>query len=360
LKLRDLLIVGALVLLGGLAAADTFLGGDSPSPKGADSDRRTTTEDRSSTIPLRERFPPVRTPGIVLFLDGERCRLRQAAASSGDELPLEPINTACDLWAPTRGVRIAYRVGGSVAESVPFRFLDLNHTRVDLGGWRALFGEIAWSPDGQRAAWCETTEVGFDYEVGSRDGPLVTRGCPREYTGEGVPVFLSGRRVLAGEPPELLFAATGRVSLVHRGSDGSYAVLVDGKRIERYEGSRLSHVRPVRPSVVGSRLEFSPDNCAVLANREGVVALVDLGCFRGADAVTTVSPDNCVNRSEATKSECARYPAPHAFEGTAAAWSPNGEWIAVAQANALAFHRVVGRYRVIRWPAEPHAVAWLR
>jgi hypothetical protein len=361
LKLRDVLIVGGILLLAGVAAADSLLRDDSPGPT-ADAPSRTTTRAGRDPILGRERFPPTRAPGSVVFLEGDACVVRQVVASSGDELPLEKIATGCALWAPPRGVRIAYQVGSGVGDWVHFRFLDLNHPQADLGASEALLGRIAWSSDGQRAAWCVRTDdgaSGVDVEVGSREGFRRTSGCPREYTDDGEPVYVSGRRVFARDRREPLFDAGGPVWLVHRGTDGSYGVFADGRRLERYEDGRLRETRLVRPSVAGSTLSFAPDNCAVLANREGVVAVIDLGCFRGADAVTTVSPDNCVDRAEATKSECARYPAPRAFEGTAAAWSPDGEWIAVAEANALAFHRLVGRYAVVRWPAEPRAVAWL-
>jgi hypothetical protein len=355
LKLRDLLIVGAIVLLAGLAAFDALVGDGDPDGAGSATGEASQTD--TGEVGRPDRFEPIRAPGSLVFLDGSRCQIRQVVTSSGDELPLEPIETACELWAPPRGVRIAYRVGGTVAEAVPFRFRDLNHPRVDLGGYRAQFGAIAWSPDGQRAAWCESARLGFDFAISTAGVPVPTDGCPREYTEDGRPIVLSGRRAMADG--EALLTATGRIGLLHRGVDGSYSTLVDGNRFERYEGSRLREVRPVRPSVAGASLSLSPDNCALLANREGVVALVDLGCFRGGNGVTTVSPDNCVDRDEAVKSECARYPAPRAFLGTAAAWSPDGEWIAVAEENAVAFHRVVGRYTVIRWPSEPRAVAWI-
>jgi WD40-like Beta Propeller Repeat len=356
MSLRDLLIVGAIVLLAGLAAADALVRGGGNASTQAVSGARSATFDES---PLerrrRERFARTRAPGSVLFLDGPTCRLRQVVAASGAELPLPEVETGCELWAPPRGVRVAYRIGPSVSESIPFRFLDLNHVREDLGGFRALFGRISWSADGQRAAWCESRARGFDYDVGRE--LRRTRGCPRAYAADGEPLFVQGARVLSSRRE--LLRATGPVWALHRGDDGSFAVLVAGNRVERYERGRLVGARPLRLGVGAARISFARDNCALLAVRGGIVALVDLGCFRGRDAVTTVSPDNCVNRAFATKSECARYPTPRAFEGSAAAWSPDGQWIAVAEPRALAFHRVVGRYTVVRWRAHPRAVAWL-
>ena len=356
MSLRDFLIVGALVLLGGFAAADALLNDAPPESSRALTDAPATTADTGPPERRgRELFPRTRAPGSIVFLDGRDCRLRQVVPSSGDELPLPEIKTACDLSAPPRGVVVAYRAGPRSGESLPYRFVDLNHPRRELGGYRALFGAIAWSPDGRRAAWCASREQGFDYDVGRE--LRQTRGCPREYGHDGEPLVVQGERVLSGG--RVVVRAGGSVWEVHRGDDGSLAVLVDGNRVERYEGGDLVASHPLARGVSAARISFSRDNCALLAARSGVVALVDLGCFRGRGSVTTVSPDNCVDRSNATKSDCARYPAPRAFQGFAGAWSPDGAWVAVPEPDALAFHRVVGRYTVIRWPGSPRAVAWL-
>ena len=356
MRIRDLLIVGAIVLLAGFAAADALLdGGPTPPSEAVSRTRAEPDETRGRERPERERFPRTRAPGTIVFLDGRDCRVRQVVAGSGDELPLPEIGTACELWAPPRGVRVAIAVGPAGRDSVPFRFLDLNHPLEELGGSQAFIGRIVWNGDGRRAAWCRSLARGFDYDVGGELRRV--QGCPSEYSAADEPLFVQGARVVsaAGE----VLKATGAVTAVHRGEDGSLAVLVDGNRVERYEGGRLVAAHPVQRSIAAARLTFSRDNCALLAARAGVVAVVDLGCFRGRDAVTTVSPDNCVDRASAATLECARSPAPRAFEGSEAAWSPDGAWVAVAEPRAIAFHRVVGRYAVIRWPAQPRAVAWL-
>jgi hypothetical protein len=75
--------------------------------------------------------------------------------------------------------------------------------------------------------------------------------------------------------------------------------------------------------------------------------------------VVTVSTDNCINRREGPNAKCARYPAPRTFEGSAAAWSPDGRWLVVAEPTAISFHRLVGGYRVVRWPAQAADLAWV-
>ncbi|MBD0290563.1 MAG: PD40 domain-containing protein [Thermoleophilia bacterium] len=351
MQLRNLLIVGAVVALAGFALADALLG-TRPSSSPRAPTAAATTGARATQARL-QRFPATRAPGSVVFVDGAGCRLRQVVASSGSELPLPPVETACRIWAPRRGVRIAYRLPGIVGEAVAFQFLDLNHPRQRLGGWRALYGSIAWSPDGQRAAWCAGPTFGFDHELGGRLTEV--EGCPREYGRDGTVLVVSGSRILGGH--RLLVETGGRIGALHRGSDGSLAALVDD-RIEVFRGSRLVRERRLRPGA-GSPLVFSPDNCAVLAFRDGTAALLDLGCFRGRDAVVTVSPDNCVDRSSAVTSLCARYPVPRAFAGHAGAWSPDGRWIALAEGDAIAFHRVVGRYAAVRWRVSAADLAWL-
>ena len=45
------------------------------------------------------------------------------------------------------------------------------------------------------------------------------------------------------------------------------------------------------------------------------------------------------------------------FRG-AAAWSPDGRWIAVAEPQTVAFYRVVGPREVIRWSIAAAQIAW--
>lgn len=85
----------------------------------------------------------------------------------------------------------------------------------------------------------------------------------------------------------------------------------------------------------GRPLVLAPDNCAALVVHAELVALLDLGCFAGEDTE------------------------PRPFVGHAAAWSPDGDWIAVAEGQTVAFHRVVGKSRFVRWNVEARDLAWL-
>ena len=144
--------------------------------------------------------------------------------------------------------------------------------------------------------------------------------------------------VVGGRP---LLRARGPVWHLAWGVDGSLAVLVEGGRVDRYEGGRLvgtasvttpSNDRP--PSRSWPTLaDLAPDNCAALSVSGDVVRLIDLGCFQGR--------------------------APRTFKGVYADWSPNGKWIAVAEPDAVVFHRVVGREASVRWDVVAGQLAWL-
>jgi hypothetical protein len=111
---------------------------------------------------------------------------------------------------------------------------------------------------------------------------------------------------------------------------------VEGCRVDRYEGGRLvgaASVSVQRSTPYCPSLDLAPDNCAALSVAGDVVRLVDLGCFQGR--------------------------APQTFHGLYADWSPNGKWIAVAEPDAVVFHRVVGGEASVRWNVVAGQLAWL-
>ncbi len=161
--------------------------------------------------------------------------------------------------------------------------------------------------------------------------------CVRAYGPGGVRVAWKfgrqGVKIVIGDAPPI---AAGFAWEIASGTDGSLGVLVEGRRVDRYEDGRLVGTTdvaadtPVNP--VGHPA-LAPDNCAALSVGPGVVELIDLGCFRGS--------------------------APRTFPGVYAAWSPDGDWIAVAQPNAVVFHRVVGPEATVRWDVAVSQLAWL-
>jgi hypothetical protein len=326
MKPRDLAIVAAVIAIAGFAAADALRSSGVGTPS-----RPKTT----SSEPERARLSSVPAPGSLVFTDqSDRCRLREIDVGTGLEFPLPRIETTCEMSAAPAGSRLAYGLPVSPLEGdpevKPFGFVDLVHTARELGAFEAVGGLVVWSPDGQRAAWCDGNRHGFDYEVG-RDVARLAH-CPRGYTTDGAVVRLEGRRIVAGG--RTVYTSPGFIDHFAFGQDGSLAVLFDGIQLERWENGRRTSALRLPAAVQGYVPTFAPDNCRAFFAARANVHVVDLGC-----------PGRGVER---------RWAAP----GTTAAWSPNARWLAVADLNEVAIYRVEGGEPVARWPFKAHALAW--
>lgn len=355
---RDAALVAAVLVLGGIAVADGLRSDASTTVERTESERSAT-----ETTAARRIFPDLPVAGDLAITSGDDCSLRDFSVASGLEYPLPPIATTCALWAAPVGNRLAYATGSAnLAPTAPIRFLDVGRPLLDLGRFDAT-GDVVWSADGLRAAWCLSGKTGREYVVGDFDTESGRRSvrplafCPRAFDPAGRLAATTGRRLLVGG--RTLLVAPLPIDLVRWGRDGSIGLLLAGRRIERRVGGRLTHAVDLPgPFRYSPRVLLSPDNCAAVLIRRNRVHLVDVGCFRGRDSFTNISPDNCLNRRQVDISQCARFPAPRSFGGISAAWSPDGEWIAVSELDAIAFHRVVGRYEVVRWEASANSLAW--
>ncbi len=270
--------------------------------------------------------------GSLVFTDANDCRIRTIGLAGGRERPLARFEGTCELWSAPVGQRLAYSLGPSSGDGfVPFRLADLSRPRVDLGGYRALFGVVLWSQDGQRVAWCGRRRVGFDLEIGGAARRLPS--CPADYTTDGRIAYAIGDTLRVEE--EVVLRVRGGITYVHYGTDGSVTLLVDGERLERWEADTLTSRTPIPASLQGRTPVLSPDNCGAAfppVNGLGTIELLSLGCL----------PE--VGR--------------RSFVGTDAAWSPDGKWLAVAEQNSIAFARLVGPQADIRWPAAAAQLAW--
>jgi hypothetical protein len=341
MRARDLLILGAIVLVAGFAVADAIRGDESSGPKIAtDTERsRTTTE---SVVPEpdenlgRTRQPPVSgAPGTIVLTEAGECSVREFQVATGTELPNVVSSSTCELWAAPVTAKVAVGVGPARGDSVPFRFVDLAHPRRNLGGYRARFGFVIWSPDGQRAAWCGENAA-FDLELGADARRLPE--CPAAYTLENEIAYAVGNRVVSGG--RTLARASGGVTLVRFGNDGSLAVVVEGRRIERYARGQRQGSVDLPERLEGRAPIFSPDNCAAGLRDGETVRVLDLGCSR-------LQPDQ--------------------LPGFTAAWSPDGRWLAVAGAGAIDFYDLSsdfddlpGPRLVETWPITAARLAWRR
>jgi WD40-like Beta Propeller Repeat len=335
MKPRDLVIVAAVLLVGGFAVADALReeGGTQAGRETAPTTTRpppTTTREASGLG--HATFPQVPgAGGTVAIMEADSCAVREFDLPTGIEFPNVVRRSTCDLWlAPVTAkvaVGVAERPGGVVA----FRFIDLSHSARNLGGSEAAGGFLAWSPDGQRAAWCNRRRVGIDLTLG--DGRRRLPGCPAGYTPANEVVLAVGDRLVVDGRTEL--RASGAISSVHYATDGSgsVAVEVDGKRIERYRAGRLTDTLGLPVRLQGMPATLSPDNCTALYRSGNTIQFVDLGCSRFRDGLR--------------------------FAGTTAAWSPDGHWIAVAGETELTFYDLVGG-QTVTWPVGAVQIGWRR
>jgi hypothetical protein len=279
-----------------------------------------------------EGWPVGTLPGALVFTDADDCRIRVIGLPGGVERPLARFLGTCELWAAPVGQRVAYGLGPSSADGfVPFKLADLALPLRELGGYRALFGVVLWSQDGQRVAWCGRRRVGFDLEIGGPSRRLPT--CPAAYTRDGGVAYAIGNRLLV--EGQVVHRASGGITYVHYGTDGSLALVIDGSTIERWEGGTLTDELAIPQGLQGRTPVLSPDNCGALfpaAGEVGEIQLLSLGCLADDTRRT--------------------------FRGRDAAWSPDGEWVAVAGEDAIDFARVAGAQAEISWPASAAELTW--
>jgi hypothetical protein len=332
---RDLLILAAVLLVAGLALADTLR--DETSGGGEQNASPTTTEARTAPTTTvdedlgRAHFPFVpRGGGSIVLAQSGSCAIREFDLPTGLEFRNVVARSSCELWAAPVTAKVAVGLGEAVGDAVPFRFIDLARPGRNLGSSDALFGFLVWSDDGQRAAWCNGRHVGIDLELGEFRHRLA--GCPAAYTLGGRVALAEENRVVVDGETEL--TASGGITSVHYGSDGSIAVDVEGRRIERYRRGRLTDALDLPERFEGRMPNLSPDNCSAAFRADNRIRILDVGCSR-------LGPQGTI------------------FPGHAASWSPDGTSIAIGGATELTFYDLETG-NVVTWPIGAVSMVWRR
>jgi hypothetical protein len=339
MKGRDLLILLGVVLVGGFAVADALRTEDGGERA---AERRTTTNPAPTTTGGeapdedlgRGRFPPVNGAGGALVItETGSCAVREFDLPTGLEFRNVVARSTCQIWAAPVTAKIAVGIDEPVGDAVPFRFVDLSRPGRNLGTSEALFGFLAWSEDGQRAAWCNRRRAAIDLELGR--GRRLLPECPAAYTPEYDVAFAVGPDLVVGG--RAVLTASGGITNVHYATDdsGSVAVVVEGRRIERYARGRLTDALDLPERFQGRLPVLSPDNCSAAFRADDRIRILDVGC----------SPLG---------------PAGSLFPGHVAAWSPDGSWLAVGGATELTFYDLEGRQSPVAWPVGVVQIAWRR
>ena len=338
MKGRDVLILAAVVLIGGFAVADGVrrLGGDEPAVEERATSAATAATATTATGPDDElgrgSFPAVPGAGGGLVLtEAGSCAVREFDLPTGLEFRNVVSRSTCELWAAPVTAKVAVGIREPRGDAVPFRFIDLARPGRNLGTSEALFGFLVWSPDGQRAAWCNRRRTAVDFDVGR--GRRLLDECPAAYTLENEVAFAVGDRLVVEDGTVL--TASGVITLVNVGADGSFGVVVEGRRIERYEGGELTDACDLGRRLEGRLPLLSPDNCSAVFRVADRMQLFDVGCSRFARS----SP---------------------LFPGHVAAWSPDGSWLAVGGATDLTFYDLEGRGDTVAWDVGVVEIAWRR
>jgi hypothetical protein len=334
MKGRDLLILAAIVLVGGFAVADTLRSDDARIETRATSTEQADAPSTTSAVDDgdlgRAFFPTVSgAPGSIVLAQTGSCAVREFDLPTGLELPNVVRASTCQLWAAPVTAKVAVGIGDPVGDAVPFRFVDLGRPNRDLGNSEAAFGFLVWSDDGQRAAWCNRRLDGIDLEL---DGPRRRLpGCPAAYTPDGEVALAEGNRLVV--EGRTVLTASGGITNVHYGSDDSVAIVVEGRRIERHQSGRLTDVLDLPEPFEGRTPVLSPDNCGALFRSGDRVRLLNVGCS---------APSRDLS-----------------FPGHVAAWSPDGVWIAVGGATELTFYNLESGATTV-WPVGAAQIVWRR
>jgi hypothetical protein len=335
MRRRDLILLGVLVLLGGVALLDAFRDGDgrsvvNPEPLPPPSQTPTTPQAQREAP---ENYPRGVLRGLLVVGDADDCRIRVLDLAGGRERPVNRRRSSCELWPAPGGGLLAF---GLDEERFALTDLTQSLSRGDLGTFSERSGPVLWSPDASRVAWCAEQRSGFELRI-TVLRPRTLDRCPSTYAGTGEPAFAVGNRLVV--EGRIVLRASGPIRHAAWGNDGSVAVVVEGRpnRLERWLDNRRSDAVAIPDRLAWQPPIFAPDNCAAL------FADVDRAWFEviGLDCFEVERPDLLIFGNT-----------------TSVAWSLDGQWIAAAYSDRIGFHRAATGEEEFSWPVRAAAIAW--
>ena len=102
--------------------------------------------------------------------------------------------------------------------------------------------------------------MGFDLAIGGPSRRLPR--CPVAYTRDNEIAYAVDNQILVGD--RIVFTADGGITYAKFGSDGSLAVVVDGEKLQRWDGSALTTTTKIPQRLQGVTPILRSDNCGAL------------------------------------------------------------------------------------------------
>jgi hypothetical protein len=302
-------------------------------------------------------------PGRLVVVTGEECRV-QVVDLAGPTLGAEGPPTDCGLWLSPDGELAAVSrpwergTPGPYAEIALVRLGDPPEHVRDVG---LAAGEVSWSPDGSRIALCGTRSRTVVRDVAGTTESEIP-GCEPRFVPDGSlltsPARAFGDELLRDGQVEL-----GPLDLL-RGFDAAVTGDLDVLAYDE-TGDGLLAVSVVRLEPLGSRavLELWQDgelSAAVELPRRFGVGSRRLGQylrFSPTGDVLAVGP-SAARDSMIFVDLRLRRPSLELDYQRAFAWSPDGQWLAVALEDEIVVYSTNSSEPVYRLPLAVSALGW--
>jgi hypothetical protein len=302
-------------------------------------------------------------PGNLVVVAGEECRVR-VIDLGGPTLGAEGPPTDCGLWSSATGEVAA--VAQPREPGAPSSFAQVALVRLDdppepLRDLGLAVGEVAWSSDSTRVALCGTKGTTAIHDVAAGTEREV-EGCGPRFASDGSlltsPTRIFGDHLLRDGEIELDAAA------LLQGFDPSTSGELDVLAYDETADGLLA-VSVLRLEPLGSRavLQLWQDGAMVagveLPRRFGVGSkrLGEYVRFNPTGTVLALGPSGTRDSMTFVDLRLRRTSLELDYQ-RAFAWSPDGQWLAVALDREIAVYSENSSEPVYRLPLEVAGLGW--